>query len=45
MATSGSTNYTQTVETVIRDALFKCEALEEGEAITGEHTTDRKSVV
>lgn len=39
MATSGSTNYTQTVETVIRDALFKCEALEEGEAITGEHTT------
>lgn len=39
MATSGSTNYTQTVETVIRDALYKCEALEEGEAITGEHTT------
>lgn len=39
MATSGSTNYTQTVESVIRDALFKCEALEEGEAITGEHTS------
>ncbi len=38
MATSGSTNFTLTVEDVIRDALFKCEALEEGEAITGEHT-------
>lgn len=37
MATSGSTNFTLTVESIIRDALFKCEALEEGEAITGEH--------
>lgn len=38
MSTSGSTNYTLTAEEIIRDALFKCEALEEGEAITGEHT-------
>ena len=37
MATSGSTNYTQSAENVIRDALLKCEALDEGEAITGEH--------
>ena len=37
MATSGSTNYSQTATNVIRDALLKCEALDEGEPITGEH--------
>lgn len=38
MTTSGSTNFTHTAEELIRDALYKIEALEEGEQITGEHT-------
>lgn len=38
MTTSGSTNFTMTAEEMLRDALYKIEALEEGEQITGEHT-------
>jgi len=38
MATSGSIDYRVTAENLIRDALYDCGALEEGEPITGEHT-------
>lgn len=39
MATSGSVDYSVSATNIITDALYLIGALEEGEAITGEHTT------